>query len=752
MDDGILGVLREGGEGFMGGRHVMGPEASVTRAEAAWRTAVREACERVALAWPLDGRVVVNPYFGFCRQDFEKADLTLMRVAGSAFTMPRRYYREQIAAGRITRGDVAEALKAYGLPSDEGYAARLLAHEDAPPPQGVPLVSRVMQKIDPDTPWAAFCAGRVSRFLAAYLDADQASWPLPWRSQPLYDAWRGFARLDASPRAAGLGVADIVSELPRRPLETIERVLRALAIPDAHIADYCHAALLDIGGWATCARHSRPRHGCGKIEDLLAIRLAWELILFRAGRVQRLRAAWRTELAALPQTPAVHSTADAGIDHVLQAALEFGYRRRIVADLGACVERPIVRAGHGRDALQAVFCMSTCSEVFRRALEEVVQGIRTIGFSGFCGFPPTLAHCEPFMEAVINTALLADDYGQSVDGKAVPIMAGADESAVAGAILRVMSLTDGFSRLVLLVTHGPLPGHESHGASASRGPTWTPIGELDARTVATLLNDPAIRARLVQEGIAIPADTCFVAAWYDSARDEVTLFDAARWEATHAQDMQDARAALEEAGRWARKERGRTSVFAAQGAGVGRAQEWGRVFTEQESIGNAAFIAAPRSRTEGMVLDGRAFLHDYEWHEDKDFRILRFIMTVPMMAAHWMNLHYYTSVIDNARFGGGNKIRQEMFGGPVGILEGAGGDPRDCLPVLSLFGGRHRVQEPMRLNAFVEAPRAQMDEVLEHHEIVRNVVDHGWLFLFQMDSEAGGIFLRDRDGRWRQVS
>ncbi len=754
--DGILGAFREGAEGLVAGQRVLGPEAPAPCGRAAWGAAVREACDRIAPAWALDACVAVNPYFELRHQDFERAGLTLMRVAGSAFTMPRPYYRERIAAGRITRGDIAEALKAYGLPSDEGHVAKLLARDGAPPVPRVPLVSHVLQETDPARPWAAFCVERISRFAAAYFDTGQASWPLPWRSEPLYDAWRSFARLDASPRTLGLkGVAGIVAGLPRQPLESIALVLKALAIPDAHVADYCHAALLDIGGWATCARHPRPGHGRRDVEDLLAIRLAWDLIILRAAKIPRREAAWRTALSALPPTPPACATPDAEIDYVLQAALELGYRRRIIADLAACVERPVGRAESGRATLQAVFCMGAPSEVLRRALEAVAPGTQTIGFSGFCGLPLARAPFEPSLDVGLKTAPPADGPLQGGDRGAAPALADADRSAVAGAILRAMSLTEGFARLVLLIAHDRRPGHEPRGARAGRQPVWDQIGAMDAHTAAALLNDRAVRARLAQEGIAIPADTRFLATWYDRARDEAALLEAAQWEATHAQDLRHARAVLKEAGLWVRRERDCAPVLAAPRAGGssgGRPQERLRVCAEQESVGSAAFIAAPRARTEGMALEGRASLHDYDWRGDEDSRILRFIMTAPMMAAHWMNMRYYASVVDHERYGGGNGVRHSMRGGSIGVLEGAEGDPGRGLPVPPPFGGAHRVHEPMRLSAFVEAPRERMDDVLAHHDIVRNVVEHGWLFLFQMDGEAGGLFLRGRDGLWRQLS
>ena len=759
--DGPLGTRAAHGEGPLAGRHAMSEGMPVCRA--AWRAAVRSACDRFAPAWSQGASVVVNPYFGLRHLDFEVAGMTLARVAGSTLTMPRRYYREQIASGRVTRGDIAEALKAHGLSSDEGSVAGLLAHDGAPPIQRLPLVSHVLQRIDPHTPWAAFCVERISRFAAAYFDTGQASWPLPWRDEPLYEAWRGFARLDASPRATGLkGVADIVAGLPRRPLAAIALVLKTLAIPDAHVVDYCYAALLDIGGWAMRVPDRRRARGADAdptdIEQLLAIRLAWEFIVFRAIPGSRLEVAWQTALASLPSIPSTRMTPDARVDSVLQAALELGYRRRIVTDLTACMERPDRHAGQGRVAVQVVFCMHNRLEVFRRALEAVAPGIQTLGFSGFCALAFARAPFDPFVEAVAPVTPPARLKGPGADIEQWPAITDADRSAMAAVLLRIMSLTDGFARLVLLIDHGSLPTQRPQGAVSDHGPSEYRIGEMDAPMAAAWLNDRALRARLAQEGIAIPADTRFAAARYDSAHDEVTLLDTGPWEVTHAQDLRDTRAALEEAGARAREGRARTSVAPVVAAHPARdpdgtrAQQRPRAPADPEFVGNAAFIAAPRARTEGMVLDGRAFLHDYGWRRDADFRILQYIMTAPMMAAYWMNMRYYASVVDHKRFGGGNKALHNAVGGCVGVLEDAGGDLRNGLPIQSLFDGRHWVHEPLRLNAFVEAPRARMDEVLAGHEIVRSVVEHGWLFLFQMDSEAGGLFLRARDGRWEQVS
>ena len=75
---------------------------------------VETACQRIAPLWPLKNFVAVNPYFGLGDKTFWQADQLLERVAGKGLVMPRAYYREQIADGRIRQEDLEEALTLMG--------------------------------------------------------------------------------------------------------------------------------------------------------------------------------------------------------------------------------------------------------------------------------------------------------------------------------------------------------------------------------------------------------------------------------------------------------------------------------------------------------------------------------------------------------------------------------------------------------------------------------------------------------------
>ena len=158
--------------------------------------------------------------------------------------------------------------------------------------------------------------------------------------------------------------------------------------------------------------------------------------------------------------------------------------------------------------------------------------------------------------------------------------------------------------------------------------------------------------------------------------------------------------------------------------------EWGLA-------GNAAFIAAPRERTRGIDLGGRAFLHDYDWRQDEGFGVLELIMTAPMVVASWINLQYYGSTVNNRVFGSGNKVLHNVVG-TIGVLEGNAGDFKVGLPWQSVHDGKRFVHEPLRLNVFIEAPIDAINAVIAKHETVRQLVDNRWLHLFAI-SGAGQV-------------
>ncbi len=310
---------------------------------------------------------------------------------------------------------------------------------------------------------------------------------------------------------------------------------------------------------------------------------------------------------------------------------------------------------------------------------------------------------------------------------------------MAETVLKAMSMTENFARVVLLAGHGSSTVNNPHATGLDCGACGGHTGEANARVAAAVLNDPAVRAGLIARGLPVPADTIFLAGLHDTTTDDMTLFDLHTVPASHTADLAWLTSQLAGAAVKARAERS-GGLKLAQAADIDdavrfRSRDWAQVRPEWGLAGCAAFIAAPRRRTAHVDLGGRSFLHSYEWQQDAGFGVLELIMTAPMVVASWISLQYYGSTVDNDHFGCGNKVLHNVVG-TLGVLEGNGGDLRTGLPWQSVHDGEKLVHEPLRLNVVIEAPIEAMNAVIAKHDGVRALLDNGWLNLWAMDGEG----------------
>ena len=297
----------------------------------------------------------------------------------------------------------------------------------------------------------------------------------------------------------------------------------------------------------------------------------------------------------------------------------------------------------------------------------------------------------------------------------------ADRVPLAEGILKAMSMTGNFARLVLLVGHGSTVVNNPHATGLDCGACGGMTGEASARIAAALLNDADVRRGLAARGLAIPADAWFVGALHDTCVDEVRLFDTQRLPAGYAEELAELRSWLKQAGEVTRLQRAarlgleQQSLRAVTADVRRRSRDWAQVRPEWALAGCAAFIAAP-ARAHPRAGPGRAYLparlqlgpgrglrragadHDRTNGGGRldQPAILRFHHRQPS-------------------FGSGNKVLHNVVGGAIGVLEGNAGDLRVGLPMQSLHDGKQWMHEPMRLSVFLQAPQEAMDDIIARH-------------------------------------
>jgi uncharacterized protein YbcC (UPF0753/DUF2309 family) len=442
--------------------------------------------------------------------------------------------------------------------------------------------------------------------------------------------------------------------------------------------------------------------------------------------------------------------------------------------------------------------------VFRRALESLDPGIRTSGFAGFFGLTtahrdfasdveemrlpvllnnafastaasPATAEADTsarlaaravrawgrFKLAAVSSFAFVEATGPLYVGKLTrdalgmtagtktpspaPHLEGAisaqDRINAANGILRAMSMTGNFAPLVLLVGHGANVVNNPHASALHCGACGGYAGDVNARLLAGLLNDPEVRKGLVAHGIEIPGDTMFIGALHDTTTDAVTVFEADFGQTPDRNAIAKAKEWLAAAGQIARMERAARLPYAPDASSIAsRSTDWAEIRPEWALAGCNAFIATSRSRTRGKKLAGRAFLHDYDWKQDQGFGVLELILTAPVVVASWISLQYYGSVVAPDLFGAGNKLLHNVTGG-IGVVEGNGGLLRTGLPWQSVHDGLDYAHDPLRLSVCIEAPSDAVTDILDRHPDVRALFDNRWLHLLLLN-ENGQIAAR----------
>ncbi len=331
-----------------------------------------------------------------------------------------------------------------------------------------------------------------------------------------------------------------------------------------------------------------------------------------------------------------------------------------------------------------------------------------------------------------------------------------EQSTYVSQALQSIGLNKNFSRFVLLVGHGSTSANNPYESALDCGACGGNHGLVSGRVLAQMANKSQVRKRLQRYDIHIPDDTWFVPAFHNTTTDEVVLLDLELIPPAHLIYIERLRKGLNAASHLCAQERLPTlgltlntadNSSTAYSLAQRNAVDWSQVRPEWGLSRNAYFVIGRRHLTSNALLDGRAFLHSYDYRIDPKLRLLENILTGPLVVGQWINMEHYFSTVDNDHYGSGSKVNHNIAG-HFGVMTGNISDLRTGLPSQTVLKDGKPYHEPVRLMTLIEAPFEHAKKALESVISVKKLVVNGWIRLLIYDPETLTVYLFE-DNKWQ---
>ncbi|NDW20508.1 YbcC family protein [Alteromonas hispanica] len=379
-----------------------------------------QACDGIAPNFPLDKLIAVNPFWKLISNSQQDVSAKAHALAGITAVMPASHWLDLYKEGEISDSAIAHSLVQYEVNQDSKSFLSTLS--DSNVKVQLPLITEHFDgfRSASEMTWREECLFQISQFCAAYFQHESPLVHIEGNSpaDTLYKSWLNGLKHDAGINVLmnTIGLKKIFETLPTTVDALLLEASESLELDSSKAQDYFYALLMSINGWSSFIAYRMWLKDENELQGLLAIRLAWELIVYRyynkhhSEEANQVKTRWSYLLNHLSAKIEQFKREERSL-WVMMYAYEYEQQQRMQAKLVSCSPAQQMQAD-----VQAVFCIDVRSEVIRRVLELQSPTVKTMGFAGFFGMPIAYAPANTDAQRPQLPGLLAPQLSVSEKG------------------------------------------------------------------------------------------------------------------------------------------------------------------------------------------------------------------------------------------------------------------------------------------------------------------------------------------------